>query len=418
MLRRSLGGLPSLCALASSGAKLLHASPVPAQLPRALPAPVDERRKGPRLGYRRRPLQRCVLMLSLAVLSAAATARAQDAAPVVLVESVIPTRLEYTAAPGCFDEETFHHAVASFMEKGRDPFDASAPVVLRVTFKKVRGGYRGSVQKIPAAGEPWPEEDWTGPTCEGVFREIARLASMSVLGPPKPAQPPPAPAPDTTPPPDPPKPPPDPVPSQVPRVAPASFAQLHFTPPQPPPPPPPMDLTITLSTAFVLTAGFTADVGPAVQLAGGLRYDWFSLDLELRGVFPGRVVASEQLDPNVPRPPRAFDLSQMSAQLVPCARFATYFAGCGVVGAYVQVTQDRTQGNNVFPGWIIGPRFGVEVPFAQRFAVFGFAEALFAPMYSFQEYAVVPEQEDSPGIRWDQSIVSGFFGVGVSVKFK
>ncbi len=179
-----------------------------------------------------------------------------------------------------------------------------------------------------------------------------------------------------------------------------------------------MDLTITLSTAFVLTAGFTADVGPAVQLAGGLRYDWFSLDLELRGVFPGRVVASEQLDPNVPRTPRPFDLSQMSAQLVPCARFATYFAGCGVVGAYMLVTQDRTQGTLFYPGWIIGPRFGVEVPFAQRFAVFGFAEALFAPLAARQEYADVVEQADSPGIAWDMSIVSGFFGAGVSVKFK
>ena len=363
-------------------------------------------------------LLRHVIVLPLAVLSIAAPARAQDAAPVVLVESVIPTRLEYTAAPGCYDAEAFHHAVASFMDKGRDPFDASAPVVLRVTFKKVPGGYRGSLQKIPANGEPWPEEDWTGPTCEGVFREIARRASMRVLGPPKPAQPPPAPAPppDPTPPPEPPKPSPDPVPSQGPRVAPVTFAQLPFKPPKPPPPP--MDLTVTLSTAFVLTAGFTADVGPAFQVGAGLRHDWFSLDLELRGVLPGRVVASEQLDPSTPRTPRPFDLSQLSAQLVPCAHFATYFAGCGVVGAYTLITQDRTQGTHFYPGWSIGPRLGVEVPFAKRFAVFGFAEALFAPLGASQEYAVVIEQADSPGIRWNLSIVSGFFGAGVSVKFE
>ena len=347
-------------------------------------------------------------------------ARAQEAAPVVLVESVIPTRLSYTAAPGCYDEEAFHHAVASFMDKGRDPFDASAPVVLRVTFKQVRGGYRGSLQKIPAAGEPWPEEDWTGPTCEGVFREIARLASMRVLGPPKPVQPPPAPAPapdpDPAPPPDPPKPQLNPVPSQGSRVAPVSFEESPFKPPKPPPPP--MDLTVTLSTAFVLTAGFTADVGPAFQVGAGLRHDWFSLDLELRGVLPGRVVASQQLDPSIPRTPRPFDLSQLSAQLVPCARFATYFAGCGVVGAYTLITQDRTQGTHYLPGWTIGPRLGVEVPFAERFAVFGFAEALFAPLGAGQEYAVVPEQADSPGIRWNLSIVSGFFGAGVLVKFQ
>ena len=356
----------------------------------------------------------------LVLAATAPAARAEDAAQVVLVESVVPTRLSYTAAPGCYDEEAFHHAVASFMDKGRDPFDASAPVVLRVTFKQVRGGYRGSLQKIPATGEPWPEEDWTGPTCEGVFREIARLASMRVLGPPKPVQPPPTPAPapdpDPKPPPDPPQPAPDPVPSQGSRVAPTSFEELPFKPPKPPPPP--MDLTVTLSTAFVLTAGFTADVGPAFQVGAGLRRDWFSLDLELRGVLPGRVVASEQLDPSNPRSPRPFDLSQLSAQLVPCARFATYFAGCGVVGAYMLVTQDRTQGTHFYPGWSIGPRLGVEVPFAKRFAVFGFAEALFAPLPTHQEYAVVIEQADSPGIRWNQSIVSGFFGAGVSVKFE
>jgi hypothetical protein len=179
-----------------------------------------------------------------------------------------------------------------------------------------------------------------------------------------------------------------------------------------------MDLTVTLSTAFVITAGFTADVGPALQLGAGLRRDWFSIDLELRGVFPGKVIASAQLDPENPREPRPFDLSQLSGQLVPCARFASYFAGCGVVGAYTLITQDRTQGTSFYPGWIIGPRFAVEVPFAQRFAVFGFAEALFAPLGAAQEYRDVLAKEDSPGILWDLSIVSGFFGVGVSVKFE
>ena len=79
--------------------------------------------------------------------------------------------------------------------------------------------------------------------------------------------------------------------------------------------------------------------------------------------------------------------------------------------------RDR-QGTYFNPGWSIGPRFGVEVPFAQRFAVFGFAEALFAPWRAYQQYSLVPAQEDSPGVRWEQSIVSGFFGAGVSVKFK
>lgn len=90
-----------------------------------------------------------------------------------------------------------------------------------------------------------------------------------------------------------------------------------------------MDLTITLSTAFVLTAGFTANAGPALQVGGGVRYDWFSVDLELRGVFPSAVWANEVVDPSRPGEPVAFDLSQLSAQLVPCVRFATYFFGPG-----------------------------------------------------------------------------------------
>jgi hypothetical protein len=55
-----------------------------------------------------------------------------------------------------------------------------------------------------------------------------------------------------------------------------------------------MDLTLTLSTAFLATAGFTADVGPALQIAGGLRRDWFSFDLEARVVFPSKVYARER----------------------------------------------------------------------------------------------------------------------------
>lgn len=99
--------------------------------------------------------------LCFAISVIAARAYAHVDAPIVAVATVEPARLSYTAAPGCFDEETFHHAVASFMDKGRDPFDASSPVVLRVRFQKVRGGYRGSVQKVPESGEPWPKR--TGP---------------------------------------------------------------------------------------------------------------------------------------------------------------------------------------------------------------------------------------------------------------
>jgi hypothetical protein len=349
-------------------------------------------------------------------------ARAQDAAPVVLVATVEPARLSYTAAPGCFDEETFHHAVASFMDKGRDPFDASSPVVLRVTFKKVRGGYRGSLQKVPAKGDPWPEEEWTGATCEGVFREIARMASMRVLGPPKPVQPPPDPVPSAPPPvpalsSEPSKPPPDPVASQAPRVAPAPDASLRPTPP-PTPPRTPMDLTLTLSTAFLATAGFTADVGPALQIAGGLRRDWFSFDLEARVVFPSKVYARE---PIVPGPTREEmeDVSQVTALAVPCVRFLTYLGGCAVGQLGTMISRGAAGTTDFHLALGVGPRLRAEVPLGDRFAAFGFGEALF-PLVTVGDLWDVRGANGQPpsNVRWEQSVVSGFFGAGVLVKFQ
>lgn len=360
-------------------------------------------------------LVRRAFVLLVAVLSTAATARAQDAAPSA-APAAAPVkpwgpRLEFVGVPGCVDETDFRNAIATIFD-GVDPFDPASPRVLRVTFTKGASGIRASLVYTPAGGKAWPPEPIGPAPCFAVIQSAANTASWRVGDPPK--APPPDPPP---PPPEPPKPPPDPIPSPPARVAPVSFAELRFTPPKPPPPPP-MDLTISLSTALLMTAGFTADVGPALQLGAGLRRDWFSIDLELRGVFPGRVWAREAVDPNRATRPKAFDLSQLSAQLVPCVRFATYLAGCGVVGAYTFIKQDY--GTIFAPGWIIGPRFGAEVPINERFAVFGFAEALFFPHWNGQAYDIpsAPGKADDPNVYWRSSIVSGFFGAGVLVKFQ
>jgi len=374
-------------------------------------------------GYMLSSAKHPAFVFLVAVLSAAAPARAQDAAPSTapVPAPVKPwgPRLEFVGVPGCVDETDFRNAIAAIFD-GVDPFDPASPRVLRVTFAKGAGGYRVTLVYTPADGKAWPPEPIGVAPCFAIIQAAARTASWRVGDPPKdpPAAPPPPP------PPEPPKPPPDPIPSPAPRVAPASFAELPFKPPKPPPPP--MDLTITLSTAFVLTAGFTSNVGPALQLGGGLRYDWFSLDLELRGVFPGTAWALEPvpvvdrlpMHESDPLDPQHFDLSQLSAQLVPCVRFAKYFAGCGVVGAYTLITQDAT-GTADFSGWTIGPRVGVEFPFAERFAVFGFGEALFAPLGAVQRYRQPsPGKNDAPNVKWELPIVSGFFGAGVLVKFQ
>lgn len=90
-----------------------------------------------------------------------------------------------------------------------------------------------------------------------------------------------------------------------------------------------MDLTIALHTAFVLTAGFSDNVGPGLQIGGSARHDWdnwgLSLGLEMRGLFPAGVVAREVRNTKpgeVPFPPKPFDVSQLTAQLVPCVHFA------------------------------------------------------------------------------------------------
>jgi hypothetical protein len=66
-----------------------------------------------------------------------------------------------------------------------------------------------------------------------------------------------------------------------------------------------------------------------------------------------------------------------------------------------------------------GPRFAFEYPFAERFAAFAFGEALFPP--EAVGIGIVeggPNGEPAPNVVWYQSVVSGFFGAGLSVQFK
>lgn len=339
-----------------------------------------------------------------AALLGAMSGHAQEAPAPTLTKPWGP-RLEYHTAPGCPDEETFRHTVAIFFE-GVDPFDVDAAEVVRVTLQKIPGGYRGTVQKIPAKGDPWPEEESSGRTCVEVFHDAARVASMRVPDPPKVDAPPPPVAP--------PPPPPDPVPSPLPPVAATSepLAPRHEKKP------PSMDLAISLSAAVLMSAGFTADVGPGVQISGGVRRDWFSLDLELRGVFPSKVYAREPVDPKQPTYAREFDISQLTAGLVPCVHFATYFAGCGVAQAGMIVVQTPVE-TRLLASVSFGPRLWLEYPFADKFAVFAFGEGLFpvAPAgFGFRTGG--PNGEPSPNVIWSPSVVSGFFGGGLSLRFK
>jgi hypothetical protein len=351
--------------------------------------------------------------------------RAQDAPQIVGIATVEPARLEYTAAPGCHDEETFHDAVASFM-KGADPFDENAAVVLRVTFKKVRGGYRGTLQKIPAEGEPWPEEERSGSTCDDAFNDIARLAAQS-LSVPKPPTP----------------------PEELPELpAPETPQKPERLPPSPPATPPPaqpapsrkvvarslnpcggskhMNLSIGLSGILLLNMGYSDNVSPAFGLGlecRGMPPTWggfgLSFGLEFRGVPPARVTVREPIDPEKATIPQRIDVSTWSGLVVPCLRFAKYFSACAVGQWGALIMMNGPQQHWSFTG-ALGPRLGVEIPFAERFAVLGLGEALFTPApggAGFKDPPIGDPQGKIPNVFWREPVVSGFIGVGVAVRF-
>ena len=181
-----------------------------------------------------------------------------------------------------------------------------------------------------------------------------------------------------------------------------------------------MDLTIALSASALMTAGFTADVGPAFQIGAEARFeDWFALHLEVRGVLPGKVYARERADESIPYSRElSFDASQVSALLVPCLRFAKYFAGCAVGQGGFVFTQTPVS-SHFLPSFGFGPRFAIEVPLGETFGVFGFGEALFYPNARALAFDLDgPNGEKAANVLWRPSILSGFFGAGLSVRFK
>jgi hypothetical protein len=150
-------------------------------------------------------------------------------------------------------------------------------------------------------------------------------------------------------------------------------------------------------------------VGPGFGIGADVRGEVFSVGVELRGVLPGIIWGEGPVDPARPFSRAHTDLSQWTGLVVPCARYK-YFVGCGVVQGGLNVTNSGV-GGGIRPAFNLGPRVGFEVPFAERFAVFGFGEALFALLPS--------GLDDVPhNVEWTQSPVSGFFAAGLSVNFK
>lgn len=313
-------------------------------------------------------------------------------------------RLSYKQGPAqCLPEDLFRAEVAIALDGG-DYFDDTAPDVVRVWFEKIPGGYRGTVEYTDAKGnkDPWIVK--AGPLCETLGRWVGGAASDYIpphLWRKAPAEP--APCPVC-------------VPSKPAAWVPPVLPPQRLDHPSPRRPED-MDVTIGLSGLALMTAGFTADAGPGFGIQGDVRGEVFSLGLELRGVLPARTVASNVI-PGTVRGTDAleFEISQWTALLMPCARW-TILVGCGVAQGGILMWKTPYQ-EGTLPVLSFGPRVGLDIPLGM-FGVFGFAEALFAAQQNGIDFGKPATEGFGPAnVEWTQSIVSGFFGVGASVRFQ
>lgn len=175
---------------------------------------------------------------------------------------------------------------------------------------------------------------------------------------------------------------------------------------------------LSLYALGLVTGGLWADPGGAAAVGLEVRGEppedvWTpaaAFALELRVAFPGRVVASEPLDVSKPASSESFTLAQYTAAVVPCARWK-YVFGCGVIQSGFYFIDDARIASQGQPSLALGPRLGARLPIGERFALFGFGEALFAPVRA----GFVPFGGNN--VWWRPSVAQGYGAVGIEVIF-
>jgi hypothetical protein len=189
-----------------------------------------------------------------------------------------------------------------------------------------------------------------------------------------------------------------------------------------------MDLAILLSGFGLMTIGYADNVSPGFQVGAELRSakdenDLFRLSLEIRGLLPSTVTARTSTVEGETGPVdrsrwRTRDLSQVTALLVPCLRWK-YFLGCAAFEGGAIFSQEKLGLDTHFT-WGIGPRLGLDVPLSQRLSVRAFGEAIFipGPVGFYDDNPISPGTKALNNVFWEQSVVSGFVGIGMSVKFE
>lgn len=347
-------------------------------------------------------------LLFLAAMAYAGRGRAEEAREELPAELRVPAddprkgpRLEYTRGSlKCPDEKRFRREVAYWVD-GRDHLAADSPDVVRVRFAWTPYGHVASVAYTDAAGHTTTLKvsKEGSEHCLLLARWVALKVSQRV--------------------PD--KPSPEPCPPCAACAACPAPAECPMCPACPPPAKRPwyMDLTVGLSTYGMMTWLLTPNVAPAFGVGVDARGEIISVGGEFRAVMPSRVLVTEPIPGAGPSFPVEMDMSQFSLLIVPCARWS-YFVGCAAVQAGFIYWKTSIEARGLVT-YGLGPRLGFEVPFAERFAAFGFGEVLFAPGQASLEVTLPPPgMPDGPvaNVRWEQPLASVFFGAGLSVKFK
>jgi hypothetical protein len=307
-----------------------------------------------------------VLPRLLAVLLALSVSPEAPAQQPPALDSPRGPRLEYTRGPtACLSLENFATELRMLM---RAPLRTDAPDVVKVWCEKGPMGFTCRVQHVDASGKGGEIQRIDGWDCWRVGRETA-LAVAEIAGfNPAPKE---CPAPEPCP--------------TCPPARPCRCPPERVCPLPPKPPKPWYHMDLGLYGLAILTGNLAADPGFALSVGADVRGTlpenlWtpvFSFGFELRVALPGKAYAREAFLPGEPFTPGSLSLSQYTALVVPCARWK-YFFGCVPVQGGMYYAEGQTQ---AVQGTVAaGPRLGFRVPFAKRFAVVAFGEALFTPI--------------------------------------
>lgn len=180
-----------------------------------------------------------------------------------------------------------------------------------------------------------------------------------------------------------------------------------------------MNLSLTALAMGIMTVGYTPDVGGGFAVGGEINGEVMSFGFAVRGIFPSHMVARTVIDPTKSSYDVPFDLSQWSAQFVPCARWKILM-GCafGEIGALLSSEATGLYGALLVA---LGPRLGVDVPINERVSVFGFGEARFLPFparFNWRSPPVDNPNGARANVKWEEPIVSAAFAAGIAVHFK